>query len=187
MGARLPPVFRDYLLKEKKNAKELDEWVTAPWAVPDDKNELNSYARGLWEQWQALERRDGSAKKNYPKETIKAAVVLLTDALVDAAAPVPYELSRLIRAIIKPKSHASTSPVQAGSEKAYWAAIQFEATGRRSLYSVAMHLLANGLFPQGRSQKAVEGTIRGWRKLDHYQANVRLYRPTKAAESLRSP
>lgn len=165
MDALLPRVDRDYLM------------------IEDDPAVLDAYARGLWQQWQALEGQDNEAPaKRYTKETVKAAVVWLTGAYVEAEAPIPYELSRLVRAIIAPKRTTSTSPVRARSEKAYWAAIRFEATYPASapapLYAVAKHLCdTSALQNKDASQKTAEATVKGWRKLEHYEANVRLYRP----------
>ena len=129
MDAQLPRVDRDALV------------------VEDDPKVLNAYAHGLWQQWQALNGvlPGREPVKGYPKTTVKAAVVWLMGAYVDAEAPIPYELSRLVRAIIKPKKDSSTSPVRATSEKAYWAAIRFEAThpesAPASLYAVAKYCL----------------------------------------------
>lgn len=164
MDAQLPRVDRDALI------------------VEDDPQVLESYACGLWQQWQALEGQGGAPAKRYPKETIKAAVVWLMGAYVDAAAPIPYELSRLVRAIIDPKRDASTSPVRASSEKAYWAAITFEAAypanEPATLYAVAKHLRESGaLQNKDASQDTAEATVKVWRRLPHYQANVQLYRP----------
>lgn len=170
MEGRLPRVFR------------CDEALF----VADDLSELDDYARGLWWQWRALDKKiDEPAAQKYPKETIKAAAAWLMDAYVAAEAPIPYELSRLVRAIIKPKRDASTSPVQAGSEKAYWKAIEFEAIHPGSepatLYAVAKHLIDEDAFrSNGREQKSAESTVKSWRKLPHYKANVQLFRREKA-------
>ncbi|MER8683952.1 hypothetical protein [Mesorhizobium sp. M1405] len=165
MSGLLPHVDRDALI------------------IEEDPEMLDAYALGLWQQWQALEGQGNEAPaKRYSKETVKAAVVWLTGAYVEAEAPIPYELSRLVRAIIAPKKAASTSPVRASSEKAYWAAIRFEATypasARAPLYAVAKHLCDTGaLLNKNASQKTAEATVKSWRKLGHYQANVQLNRP----------
>jgi hypothetical protein len=44
-------------------------------------------------------------------------------------------------------------------------------------YAVAKHLLKTGVLTiQAPNQKTAEKTVRNWRTLPHYQANVRLYR-----------
>lgn len=167
MDAQLPSVFSDALM------------------VEDDPATLDAYARGLWHQWQAMEKMVSEVpRKGYPKETVKAAFAWLMDAYVEAEAPIPYELARLARAIAKPKPGVSTAPVQAGSEKAYWEAIMFEANFPASkpatLYKVAQHLRDEQAFRSGhRDQKSAESTVKGWRALAHYRANVQLYRREK--------
>lgn len=165
--ARLPHVDGEALIQE------------------DDPEVLGAYARGLWQQWQALSGEGGTPAKRYPKETIKSAVVWLTDAYVDVEEPIPYELARVIRALIRPKQSASTSPVHSGSEEAYLAAIMFEAATPDAMPSaIARHLIERGLLVRdaGKRQgmqpspKGAEATVRGWQKEPDYQSNVRLYR-----------
>lgn len=158
--------------------------------VEDDPAVLDAYARGLWQHWQALS--GGAPAKGYTKTMVKAAVVWLTDAYASAEAPIPNELSRLVRAIVTGKlkkldpgtsdvENASTSPVRASSEKAYWAAIQFEArhpeTAPATVYKIAQHLCdGRMLLNKDSSQDSAKGIVRDWRKLAHYKANVELYR-----------
>src|ERR1035437_10238033 len=113
-------------------------------------------------------------------------------------------MSELIAGAVKWKRRASTfRKVQETNEDTYWAAIRFEASkpadpkgkapSAASLYSVAKHVLEMKEvgFPQqgtrisriidsepdpNTDQKSAEATIRGWRKIDHYRQNVRLYR-----------
>jgi hypothetical protein len=163
MDARLPRVDREALI------------------VEESPEMLDAYARGLWQHWQALDGQGEKLAKGYPKTTVKAAVVWLIGAYVDAEAPLPYEMFRLIGAIIRPQKDASTSPVRTRSEKAYWAAIKFEAQApSTTMYAVAKHLRDTGAFPTSHTRKTAEGTVRGWRKLPHYQDNVRLYRKAKS-------
>jgi hypothetical protein len=91
----------------------------------------------------------------------------------------------LVREIVQPRRDASTLPVRRSSEPACWAAIEFEARHSRDptgnepsvakRYAVAKYVL--GLLKnKDGSQKAAEGTVRGWRKLPHYRLNVALQR-----------
>lgn len=147
--------------------------------VEDDPEELSSYARGLWQQWQALDRKDGTARARYPKTAVKAATVRLVDAYADAEAPIPYELSRLIRAIVAPAPKADTlAPVHAASRDAYWAAILYEAEHPdATLYAVAKELRDAGKV--STSQDSAEAAVRSWRRERHYTTNVRLFRKQK--------
>jgi len=45
-----------------------------------------------------------------------------------------------------------------------------------TLYAVAKHIRPQ-LQNKHASQKTAEGTVRDWRRLPHYRANVRLQRP----------
>ena len=76
-------------------------------------------------------------------------------------------------------------PVRRASEIPYWEAIEFEArhppdpTGKEpstaKRYAVAKYVL--GLLKNKNStQKSAEASVRGWRKLPHYRANVALQR-----------
>jgi hypothetical protein len=138
----------------------------------------------------------------YSKQKVTAAAVWLVGAYVDAQVPPAPEMAEVISRIVKWDRQATTfRKVQAHNEKAYWAAIHFEASclpdpkgkspSAASVYSVAKHVLkTTGLELQGTripknldsepaphtAQKSAEATIRGWRKIDHYQQNVRLQR-----------
>ena len=166
-SAQLPPVDPEFLLVERR---------------PET---LRAYARGLL--WHLRQIRAGGEARRYPITIIKAAAVWLVDSYAVAGiAPAP-EAARLIDEIVKPHSSASTLPVRRSSEQAYWLAIEFEAgqrpnsTGRQpsavTLYAVAKHVRSR-VRNQYASQKAVEGTVRGWRRLPHYRTNVALQRPS---------
>jgi len=145
---------------------------------------LHAYARGLLEHLRAI--RAGGRAEGYPITTIKVATAWLIDAYAEAGvAPAP-EAAQLVREIIGPNSDTSTLPVQRLSEAAYWAAIDFEAhhppdpAGKQpssaTRYAVAKHILGK-LKTKNASQRSAEATIRGWQKLPHYKANVKLQRP----------
>ncbi|MET2825824.1 hypothetical protein [Mesorhizobium shangrilense] len=151
--------------------------------VEDDPKVLDDYARGLWQQWQALVGKGGVPVKGYSKETVKAAVIWLTGQYVDVEAPIPYELSRLVDAIAFLKRGASTPPFRPTSESAYRAAVKFEAkypaNAPATRYKVAQHLCNTGLLlskDNNTPQKTAEATVRDWRKSRHYQESVELYR-----------
>ena len=145
---------------------------------------LRAYARGLLQHLRTI--RAGGKAEGYPIATIKAAVVWLIESYAEARVPPASEAALLISEIVRPHREASTLPVHRSSEAAYWAAIKFEAsqcpdpTGKEpsiaKRYAVAKYVL--GLLKnQNGSQKSAESTIRGWRKLQHYRANVALQRP----------
>jgi hypothetical protein len=130
--------------------------------------------------------RAGRKAEGYPIATIKAATVWLIEAYSQADVAPAREAALLVREIVRPNRNASTLPVRRSSEEAYWAAIAFEARhspdpkgkepSKAKRYAVAKYVL--GLLKnKNGSQKAAEGTIRGWRKLPHYRANVALQRP----------
>jgi hypothetical protein len=165
--------------------------------IERDPDKLHAFARGLL-------NRLRKPSRSYSFEMVKAATVWLVGAYVDAQIPLAPEMSALIAGVVKWQRRASTfRKVQEANEEAYWAAIQFEASkppdpkgkapSAASLYSVAKHVLeldGAGLPLQGTriprnidsepdpntAQKSAEATIRGWRKIDHYRLNVRLYR-----------
>jgi hypothetical protein len=164
-SALLPPVDREFLFVERRQER------------------LHAYARGLLQHLHAI--RAGRKAEGYPIATIKAATVWLVEAYSQADVAPAREAALLVREIVRPNRNASTLPVRRSSEEAYWAAIAFEArnppdpkgkepsTAKR--YAVAKYVL--GLLKnKNGSQKAAEGTIRGWRKLPHYRANVALQR-----------
>ena len=152
-------------------------------AQEDDPEVLAAYARGLWQQWQALSGAGGKPHARYNKTVVKAAMVWLTQCYFEAGAPIPYELARLVRATISPDKKASTSPVRAASEVAYWAAIEFEAADPDATqYAVAKHLRETGKLPTASSQKSAEATVRGWRRLTHFKDNVNLFRSKRELE-----
>jgi hypothetical protein len=145
---------------------------------------LHAYARGLLSHLRQI--RAGEKAQGYPIATIKSAAVWLIESYAEAGiAPVP-EAARLIDEIVQPQPSASTLPVRRSSEKAYWAAIEFEAkqppdpTGRHpsvaTLYAVAKHMQPR-LQNKYASHDTAEGTVREWRRLPHYRANVALQRP----------
>jgi hypothetical protein len=145
---------------------------------------LDAYARGLLQHLDRI--RDGGKAGGYPVATIKAAAVWLIESYAEArVAPAP-EAALLIRKIVSPNESASTSPVRKSSERAYLAAIEFEAGHRpdpkgknpsgATLYAVARHVRPK-LQNKHASQKTAEGTVRAWRCLPHYQENVALQRP----------
>jgi hypothetical protein len=150
------------------------------------RDRLDAYAEGLLEKLGRI--RAGEKAGGYPITTIKAATVWLIESYARARIAPSPTAARLVREIVSPSKTASTSPVRKSSERAYWAAIAFEARHPRDpkgkepssapRYAVAKHvqpLLQN----KRSSQKTAEATIRGWRKLRHYRDNVALQRPTK--------
>lgn len=171
---RLPPVERDGLL------------------IEDDPKVLDAHARALWHQWQTGDT------PGYSRRAIKAAAIWLIDRYVDANAPPAYEAARLIRAIIESspggKSLASIStisPVRKTSEPAYWAALKFDAKhppdpsdsqpSTATLYAIAKHVREGRfLLNKSTSQATAETTIKAWRKVPHYRANVELYRDMRS-------
>jgi hypothetical protein len=165
-SAQLPPVDPEFLLVERRPER------------------LHAYARGLLQHLRAI-RASGKAE-GYPIATIKAAAVWLIESYAQAVvAPAP-EAALLVSEIVRPRRDASTLPVRRSSETPYWAAIEFEArhppdprgkepsTAKR--YAVAKYVLGL-LRNKNASQKSAEGTVRSWRKLPHYRANVALQRP----------
>ena len=145
---------------------------------------LHAYARGLLQQ--LLKIRAGEKAKGYPIATIRSAAVWLIESYVQAGiAPAP-QAARLIEELVQPKKDSSTLPVRRSSERAYLAAIEFEAGHRpdpkgknpsgATLYAVARHVRPK-LQNKHASQKTAEGTVRAWRCLPHYQENVALQRP----------
>jgi hypothetical protein len=144
---------------------------------------LHAYARGLLQHLRAI--RAGRKAEGYPIATIKAATVWLVEAYAEADVAPTREAALLIREIVRPNRNASTSPVRRSSEEAYRAAIEFEARhspdpkGKEpsvaKRYAVAKYVLGL-LRNKNASQKSAEGTVRGWRKLPHYRANVALQR-----------
>jgi hypothetical protein len=160
-----------------------------------DPTRLHAFARGLLTRLRKPSRA-------FSKQKVTAAAVWLIDAYVDAQIPLAPEMAEVISRIVKWDRRATTfRKVQAPNDKAYWAAIHFEASclpdpkskrpSAASVYSVAKHVLkTTGLELQGTripknfdsepapntAQKSAEATIRGWRKIDHYQQNVRLQR-----------
>lgn len=146
--------------------------------------QLHAYACGLLQHLHQI--RAGGKAEGYPITTIKSAAVWLIELYAQAGiAPAP-EAARLIDEIVRPHPAGSTLPVRRSSEEAYWAAIEFEAghrpdpTGNQpsaaTLYAVAKHVRSR-VRNEYASQKSVEGTVRAWRRLPHYRANVALQRP----------
>jgi hypothetical protein len=165
--ARLPLVDPDYRFVERR---------------PEN---LHAYARELLRHLRRI--RAGEKAGGYPIATIKTAVVWLIESYAQAGiAPAP-EAARLIAELVQPNPDASTLPVRRTSERAYWAAIEFEAgqrsdpTGKQpsvaTLYAVAKHVRP-WLLNKRASQKTAEATVRGWRRLLHYRDNVALQRPS---------
>ena len=151
--------------------------------------QLHAYARGLLQHLRQI--RDGKKARRYPITTIKAAAVWLIKSYAAAGIAPAAEAARLIDEIVQPKADASTLPVRRSSEEAYWAAIGFEAghgpdpageqPSAATLYAVANQVRSR--FPNHyASQKGAEATVRGWRCLSHYQANVALQRPSARLE-----
>ncbi len=166
-NAQLPPVDPEFLLVERR---------------PE---QLHTYARGLLQHLRQI--RAGEKARGYPITTIKAAGVWLIKSYAAAGiAPAP-EAARLIHEIVGPSANASTLPVRRSSDQAYWAAIGFEAghrpdpTGKQPS-AATLYAVAKGVRTRFRnhysSQKAAEATVRGWRRLPHYRANVALQRPS---------
>jgi hypothetical protein len=164
--AQLPPVDPEFRFVERRPER------------------LHAYARGLLQHLRAI-RAPGNAE-GYPIATIKAATVWLIESYSQADVAPAREAALLVREIVRPSRNASTLPVRRSSEEAYWAAIAFEARhspdpkgkepSKAKRYAVAKYVL--GLLKnKNGSQKAAEGTIRGWRKLTHYRENVALQRP----------
>jgi hypothetical protein len=146
-------------------------------------DELHAYARGLLEHLRRI--RAGGNSEGYTITLIKSAAVWLIKSYARARIPPAPEAAELVYEIVQPDRDASTSPVRRSSEKAYWAAIAFEARQRRdpagkkpsaaTLYAVAQHVRPM-LRRKGTSQKNAEGIVRNWRRLPHYRANVALRR-----------
>ncbi len=166
-SAQRPPVDPEFLLVERRPEM------------------LRAYARGLLQHLHQI--RAGEKAGGYPISTIKSAAVWLVESYAVAGiAPAP-EAARLIDEIVQPHSSASTLPARRSSEQGYWLAIKFEAghrphpTGKQpsaaTLYAVAKHVRAE-VKNRYASQKSVEGTVRGWRRLPHYRTNVALQRPS---------
>lgn len=165
-SAQLPLVDRDFRFVERRPER------------------LHAYARGLLQHLRGI--RAGGKAEGYPIATIKAATVWLIESYAEAlVAPAP-EAAVLVSEIVRPHRNASTLPVRRSSETPYWAAIEFEAnhpadpTGKEpslaKRYAVAKYVL--GLLKNTNStQKSAEASVRGWRKLPHYRANVALQRP----------
>jgi hypothetical protein len=176
----LPLVDPDYLILES------------------DPDKLRAYARGL-----LLQLRNPS--RSYSLELVKAATVWLVGAYVDARLPLAPEMAALIAGVVKWNRRARTfRNVQEKNANAYWSAILFEAKkpadrngkapSAASLYAVAKHVREEVGFPQQRTrksrnkdgagpdavQKSAKATIKGWRKLNHYQRNVRLNRDPRS-------
>jgi hypothetical protein len=160
--------------------------------IERDPEKLHAYARGLL-------HRLRNPSRSYSFEKVKAATVWLVGAYVDARVPLAPEMHALIAGVVKWNRQASAlRKVQKKNETAYWAAIRFEAAhppdpngkapSAATLYAVAKHVLEGVSFPQqatrksrnkdlpGPAQKSAEATIRGWRKLPHYQSNVQFQR-----------
>ena len=167
-NAELPLVDPEFLLIERRPEK------------------LHSYARGLLQHLRAI--RAKAKAERYPITTIKAAAVWLIESYAEAGVPPATEAAHLISELIGPDPDASTVPVQKASEEAYWAAIEFEAghppdpkgtsPSKASRYAVAKHIL--GLLKnRNASQQSAEGTVRNWRLLPHYRANVALQRSAR--------
>ena len=186
------------LYRKESRASQAVEFMTSrvqlPLIDPDfcfverRPEQLHAYARGLLQHLHHI--RAGGKAGGYPISTIKAAAVWLIESYAEAGiAPAP-EAARLIDEIVQPQPGASTLPVRRSSEEAYWAAIAFEAghrpdpAGRQpsaaTLYAVAKHVRTR-VRKQYASQKAAEATVRGWRRLPHYRANVALQRPNALA------
>jgi hypothetical protein len=173
--------------------------------IESDPDRLRAYARGLLHQLR-------NPSRSYPLEMVKAATVWLVGAYVDARVPLAPEVAALIAGVVKWNRRASSfRKVQEKNENAYWAAIRFEAKkpadpdgkapSAASLYAVAKHVREEVGFPQQRTrrsrtkeygpgpdaaQKSAEATIKGWRKLEHYRRNVRLYRDPRASSQERT-
>jgi hypothetical protein len=143
---------------------------------------LHAYARGLLSHLRQI--RAGKNAEGYPIATIKSAAVWLIESYAEAGIAPAAEAARLIDEIVQPHPRASTL-LRRSSEEAYRAAIEFEAThppdptdghpSLATLYTLAKHvrpLLRN----RYASQKTAEGTVRAWRRLPHYRANVALQR-----------
>lgn len=167
--SRLPPVDPDFLIDES------------------DPDTLNEYANGLWERLQYLKAHP-KEKGGYNIETVKAATVWLIGRFVDAKAPIPYELYRLVDALIKPKPRVRTGPqIQESSHQAYWSAIKYEAQfppdprgkmpSTATLSAIARHIQGMvGTGREGNYDAALESLKKSWRKSQHYRDNVSLQR-----------
>ncbi|TCA40293.1 hypothetical protein E0H72_21060 [Rhizobium leguminosarum bv. viciae] len=160
-SARLPPVDPDYIIEE------------------DDPETLDSYARGLLAHLRNL--RSGAKAEGYPKSVVKAAAVWLIRAYAAAGAAPCGEAAELVAEIVRPEPGANTLRIT--KVKAYWAAILFEAKYKpdpkgeqpsaATTYAVARHVLH---LLNATGQDSAEGTIKAWRRKEHYRGNVALYR-----------
>ena len=175
MDPTLPPVDPDFMIVQR------------------DPVTLRAYARGLLHQVR-------NPSREYSFDLVTAATVQLVRAYVDARLPLPPEMTVLIASVVKCKKRASTfRKVQEKNEKAYWAAIRFEASqpadrdgkapSAATRYAVAKYVLKEGGvgFRSRESagaetsnsepgpemaQKSAEATIREWREKPHYRKNV---------------
>jgi hypothetical protein len=164
-GAQLPLIDPDYLIVERRPER------------------LHAYARGLLQHLQHV--RAGKSAQGYPIVNIRSATVWLIKWYEATATPLTPEAAQLLDAIVPQDPEASTSPVRRSNEKAYWAAISFEALqhpdprGKQpsvaTLYAVAKHVYS-GHPNRYASQKSAEATVRGWRRYPHYRYNVALQR-----------
>jgi hypothetical protein len=163
--SELPPLDPEFLVVERRP------------------RQLHAHARGLLEHLRYI--RSGGKARRYPVTKIKAAAAWLIESYARAGVSPSLEAARLVRELLRPAVGISTTPVRQRSEKAYWAAIEFEAgrspdpKGKQpsaaTLYSVAKHVRPR--LPSRSSQKTAEAAVRGWRSLSHYKDNVALQRP----------
>ena len=130
MDPTLPPVDPDFMIVQR------------------DPVTLRAYARGLLHQVR-------NPSREYSFDLVTAATVQLVRAYVDARLPLPPEMTVLIASVVKCKKRASTfRKVQEKNEKAYWAAIRFEASqpadrdgkapSAATRYAVAKYVLKEG-------------------------------------------
>lgn len=155
-----------------------------------DRERLDAFSRGLLKQSRLLRAKSDKAEPRYSLVKVRAATTRLMMAYIDLGQTPPLEFAELLKVLIEPEKWTSTLPVRETSEKAYWAAIRFEAKqpadaergnpSTASVYAVARHVREMKLFlNKSISQKTAEATIKGWRKEAHYRDNVALHRTSK--------
>jgi hypothetical protein len=145
---------------------------------------LPAYARALVAHLRNI--RSGQKANGYPITKIRTAAFCIVEAYIAASAALAPDAAQLMRELLKADRQVSTLPVRLSNAEAYFAAIEFEAAyppepsgqapSRAPRYAVAVRMLKKS-GKKFMSQKTAEGQIRGWRKLEHYQANVILQRP----------
>lgn len=182
MDGRLPPIFDDRHKLVVLNDEGAPRWYGGLMLV-DDPDELYDYARGLWWQWQALERNDTTAEKGYSKTKVRRALAWLLGRYADVQAPIPDEVALLGSAAL---AHgvkdaaglpSGASPVQERNERAYAAAARHKAEHPTSTpLDVAKALCDAGLVAATQTPDNFRTTVEDWFKTQHFKDAVASYR-----------